>query len=155
WVRDLGSRNGTHVGGVHVVEARIPCPGEVRIGSVTLTVAPESQPSTDEWVGESFGPLVGTSRGMRRLFAALARVAPTEYSVLVQGETGTGKELVARAIHDASPRREGPFVIVDCAAIPESLFESELFGHVRGAFTGAVTARTGDVEAAHGGTLFL
>ncbi len=155
WVRDLGSRNGTYVGGVYVAEARVPCPGEIRIGSVTIAITSEAQPSTDEWVGESFGPLVGTSRGMRRLFAALTRVAPTEYSVLVQGETGTGKELVARAIHAASPRREGAFVIVDCAAIPESLFESQLFGHARGAFTGAVAARTGDVEAAQGGTLFL
>jgi transcriptional regulator with GAF, ATPase, and Fis domain len=156
WIRDLRSRNGTYVGGVFVAEARVSSEREIRVGSVTIDVAPDAQPASSlPWEGESFGPLLGRSRVMRKLFATLARVAPSEYSVLIQGETGTGKELVARAIHDASPRRAGPFVVVDCAAIPESLFESQLFGHARGAFTGAVNARAGDVEAAHGGTLFL
>jgi two-component system, NtrC family, response regulator GlrR len=156
WVRDLGSKNGTFVRGVYVTEARLSSEREIRLGSVTIEIAPEAQPATSRaWDGESFGPLLGKSRAMRRLFATLARVAATDYSVLIQGETGTGKELVARAIHDGSPRREKPFVVVDCAAIPETLFESQLFGHARGAFTGAVSAREGDVEAADGGTLFL
>jgi transcriptional regulator with GAF, ATPase, and Fis domain len=92
---------------------------------------------------------------MRKLFATLERVAATDYSVLVNGDTGTGKELVARALHHESSRRSQPFIVVDCAAIPESLIESQLFGHARGAFTGALTARTGDFEAANGGTIFL
>ncbi len=156
WVRDLGSRNGTFVRGVFVTEARLSSEREIRLGSITLEITPEAHPVTSrEWEQDHFGPLLGTSRPMRRLFATLARVAATDYSILIQGETGTGKELVARAIHDASPRRDKPFVVVDCAAIPETLFESQLFGHARGAFTGAVSARVGDVEAADGGTLFL
>ena len=156
WLRDLNSRNGTFVGGVHVIEARVTSEREIRLGSVTLQLTPEAaESSAAPWDSDQFGPLLGKSKGMRKLFARLARVAPTDYSVLVHGETGTGKELVARAIHDASPRRSGPFVVVDCAAIPEALFESQLFGHARGAFTCALTARVGDVEAANGGTLFL
>lgn len=99
--------------------------------------------------------LVGQSAGMVEVYKLIARVADLESTVLIQGETGTGKELVARAIHHASPRGERPFVVVDCAALPESLFESELFGHERGAFTGALAARRGLLEAADGGTCFL
>ena len=92
---------------------------------------------------------------MRRLYSILEKVAPTDSSVLIQGETGTGKELVARGIHDGSPRAKAPFVVVDCGSIAENLIESELFGHVRGAFSGAVSDRRGLVEEASGGTLFL
>jgi DNA-binding NtrC family response regulator len=92
---------------------------------------------------------------MRRLYRLLEQVGPSAASVLITGESGTGKELVARTLHDLSPRREGPFVALNCAAIPETLLESELFGHERGAFTGAETARPGCFELAHGGTLFL
>ncbi|MEZ4417044.1 MAG: sigma-54 dependent transcriptional regulator [Gemmatimonadota bacterium] len=101
------------------------------------------------------GGLVGRSPAMRRLLSAIARVAVTRASVLITGETGTGKELVARAIHECSPRSRRPFVDVHCSAIPHALLESELFGHVRGAFTGAVASRKGLVEEADGGTLFL
>ncbi len=92
---------------------------------------------------------------MRALFGRLARLSKTSSTVLIHGETGSGKELVARAIHDASPRKGGPFVTVDCTSIPESLFESELFGHARGSFTGAHDKREGALEAADGGTVFL
>ncbi len=99
--------------------------------------------------------IVGASHEMREVYEQIAQVAPTDATVLILGETGTGKELVARAIHYASNRAAAPFVRVHCAALPESLVESELFGHVRGAFTGAVRDRQGRFEAAHGGTLFL
>jgi two-component system response regulator AtoC len=99
--------------------------------------------------------LVGQSPPMVEVYKLVARVARLDTTVLVQGETGTGKELVARAIHYASPRANGPFVVVDCTALPEALFESELFGHERGAFTGALSARRGLFETAAGGTCFL
>jgi transcriptional regulator with GAF, ATPase, and Fis domain len=99
--------------------------------------------------------LIGRSPAFRQMLAAVARVAPSRASVLLLGESGTGKELVARAVHEASTRASAPFVVVDCASLPETLFESELFGHERGAFTGANAAKAGLVEAAHGGTLFL
>src|SRR5436853_4772989 len=99
--------------------------------------------------------MIGNSPAMARLAALIARAAPTTSNVLIQGESGTGKELVAQALHQRSARSNGPFIAVNCAAIPEHLTESELFGHERGAFTGAVTQQKGKFELAHGGTLFL
>jgi formate hydrogenlyase transcriptional activator len=99
--------------------------------------------------------IIGTSRGIRTVLEQVSVVAPTDSTVLIQGETGTGKELIARAIHDLSRRSKGPLVTLNCAAIPVGLLESELFGHERGAFTGAVTQRLGRFEMANGGTLFL
>jgi transcriptional regulator with GAF, ATPase, and Fis domain len=102
-----------------------------------------------------YGELLGAGPSMREVYRRIEKVAPTDVTVLIQGETGTGKELVAREIHRRSPRSAGPFVAVNCAAIPEGLLESELFGHVKGAFTGAVASRPGRFQAAAGGTLFL
>lgn len=99
--------------------------------------------------------LIGRAPAFQRMLELVARVAPSDASVLLQGESGTGKELVASAVHEASGRAEHPFVVVDCSGLPETLFESEVFGHERGAFTGAVARKTGLVEAASGGTLFL
>jgi transcriptional regulator with GAF, ATPase, and Fis domain len=104
---------------------------------------------------KQYGELIGTGASMREVYRRIDKVAGTDVSVLVTGETGTGKEVVAREIHRRSPRGAGPFVAVNCGAIPEALLESELFGHVKGAFTGAVATRLGKFQAAHGGTLFL
>ncbi len=157
WVRDLGSRNGTFVEGLQVSGARVPDRAKIRLGAAELTVDHSSatKKPVEVWNEASFGRLVGRSFAMRELFAVLARVAPMDASVLIQGETGTGKELVARAIHDASKRATRPFVVVDCAALPENLLDAELFGHSKGAFTGAVGSREGSIEAADGGTVFL
>jgi DNA-binding NtrC family response regulator len=103
----------------------------------------------------SFSGIIGKSRPMARLFQMLETVAATNSTILITGETGTGKEVVARAIHQSSPRRQQRFVALNCSAIPETLLEAELFGHVRGAFTGAVGTRQGRMEQAHKGTLFL
>src|SRR3954452_13572569 len=99
--------------------------------------------------------IVGTSLAMREVYRRTRLVAPTRASVLIVGETGTGKELIARAVHRLSPRADGPYVRVNCGALNESLLESELFGHIKGAFTGAIDNKTGRFEAAHGGTIFL
>ncbi len=156
WVRDLGSRNGTYIDGIKVIEARVPDGATLFIGSIRMSVHYDQLTTDIEvWPTDSFGPLVGRSTIMRALFARLHRVAAGDATVLILGETGTGKELVARAIHTASPRRERPFIVVDCGALSESLLEAELFGHSRGAFTGATSARVGAIEAAEGGTVFL
>ena len=155
-LRDLGSKNGTFVGVARVDEAHLTGPCTVRVGQSDLVFAPASDKSrVDVGFDESFGPLVGSSAKMRRLYQALRAVAPTELSVLVLGETGTGKELVAQAIHEASARKNGPFVVVDCGSLPAGLAESLLFGHEKGAFTGAVGRRIGAFAEANGGTLFL
>ena len=101
-----------------------------------------------------YGAIIGRSPALQRVFEMIDRVAPTDVSVLIQGESGTGKELVAREIHRRSARKAMPFVAINCAALPDSLIESELFGHEKGAFTGAVARRTGKFELADGGTLF-
>jgi transcriptional regulator with GAF, ATPase, and Fis domain len=156
WVRDLGSTNGTYVEDVLVTGARIPEGGRVVLGQCELLVTYGDAPvEVPLWPDDRFGPLIGSSPAMRELFARLARIAATDATVLIQGETGVGKELVARAIHEASPRSEQPYVIVDCAALPENLLEAELFGHAKGAFTGAMSAREGALEAANRGTVFL
>ncbi|HMJ16742.1 MAG TPA: sigma 54-interacting transcriptional regulator [Polyangiaceae bacterium] len=155
-VKDCGSTNGTYVEGVRLKEGEVRPGVSVRVGASAFRI--ESSGGTEFVpVSErtSFGELVGTSLEMRRVYAILERIAPTNSTLLVEGETGTGKDVVARSLHAASLRASGPFVPVDCGAIPENLIESELFGHVRGAFSGAVNDRRGVFEEAHGGTLFL
>jgi transcriptional regulator with PAS, ATPase and Fis domain len=156
WIKDLDSTNGTFVEGVRLREGEIQPGTSVRIGKSVFRL--ESTPGavflpiSDS---TSFGELVGSSFEMRRVYAILERIAPTNATLLIEGETGTGKDVAARSLHAASLRQSGPFIPVDCGAIPENLIESELFGHVRGAFSGAVSDRKGVFEEAHGGTLFL
>ncbi|HEY0250391.1 MAG TPA: sigma 54-interacting transcriptional regulator [Kofleriaceae bacterium] len=155
-VRDLGSTNGTFYEGSRVAEITIPAGSTLLVGRSALRIEAEAQPiDLPPSQARAFGELVGESLAMREVFAVLERVAASDATLLVEGETGTGKELVARAVHDASDRRRGPFVAVDCGALPEGLLESELFGHVRGAFTGAAQARMVMIARANGGTLFL
>jgi len=155
-LRDLKSTNGTYLQGLRVTGAYLPETARFRVGgteidfSLTAEVAPLAVSQQ-----RAFHELLGASVAMRRVFATLERVAPTDATVLVEGESGTGKELVAEALHASGPRASGPFVIVDCGALPAGVIESELFGHEKGAFTGAVMTRAGAFEQAHGGTLFL
>jgi DNA-binding NtrC family response regulator len=153
---DLDSKNGTFIGTVAVREVMLPPAVPVTIGSSELVVHAAGTPVLLPLsAASSFGGAVGGSLPMRALFAKLERAAATDQTILLLGESGTGKEVLARAIHDASPRKGGPFVVFDCGATTASLIEAELFGHTRGAFTGAATARAGLLEEAHGGTLFI
>jgi hypothetical protein len=141
---DRGSTNGTFVGATRIRDADLLGGADVRVGTTTFRVELDESPTFVQLsMRESFGLVIGSSVEMRRLYAILERVAPTDSTVLLQGETGTGKDLVACSIHEASPRAAGPFTAVDCGSIAEGLFESELFGHVRGAFTGADKDRRG------------
>lgn len=155
-LRDLDSTNGTFVGDVRVREAWIRPGAVIRAGQTRLRFDPaEGEVEIELSTEERFHDLVGRGVRMREIFAVLEKVAPSDLTVLVRGETGTGKELVARALHRASRRAEQPLVVQDCSAIAPTLVESTLFGHERGAFTGAVERRRGSFEAASGGTLFL
>lgn len=149
WVRDLGSRNGTYVAGVKVQDARVPNGAVVKVGATEITVTYGSPlRPMDLWPEARFQGLVGRSAVMREVFAALAKLAPESTSVLVTGEAGTGKSAAARALHDASPRADKPFVVVDCAAFAAALLDGELFGHV-------TEEKLGAIENAEGGTLLL
>ncbi|MBI2892597.1 MAG: sigma 54-interacting transcriptional regulator [Deltaproteobacteria bacterium] len=154
--QDLGSTNGTTFEGSRIETCVLPPGAFITLGRTTVCLQPldaarEVRPSK----ATRFGLLHGRSLRMRQAFALLEKVAPTEATVLIEGPTGVGKDLAARAIHEASARRDKPFVVLDCGAISRSLIESELFGHVRGAFTGAISDRAGAFERAQGGTLFL
>jgi DNA-binding NtrC family response regulator len=154
--RDASSTNGTWIGSHRVFEIELAAGGELLVGSTLLRLDIDERATPAALSsGFSFGELVGQSNEMRELFATLERISPKELTVLVQGETGTGKEEVARAIHARSPRASAPFVVIDATSLPESLAESLLFGHEKGAFTGADQRRIGLFEAAHGGTVFL
>jgi DNA-binding NtrC family response regulator len=155
-VKDCGSTNGTIVEGVRLREGEVKAGTAVRVGNSVFRIEAAAGasflPVSDS---TSFGELVGASLEMRRVYAVLERIAPISATLLIEGETGTGKDVAARSLHAASRRADGPFVPVDCGAIPEKLVESELFGHLRGSFSGAVNDRKGVFEEAHGGTLFL
>lgn len=155
-VRDLGSTNHTRVGRTAVREAVIESGSTIVVGSVELLL--RGEPNRTQVLpseANSFGEALGTSLSMRQIFGVLERIAPTDASVLLEGETGTGKDVLARSIHQISARKDQPFVVVDCGAVSYNLIESELFGHERGAFTGAVAARQGAFEIAGRGTVFL
>ena len=154
-LRDLGSTNGVFVGGARIGEALLVATTRISIGDSSLVFEPGAPEAVADAPLEGFGALVGRSPAMQRVFRTIARAAPTDLTVLLLGETGTGKELAARAIHDASRRKAGPFVVVDCGSIPATLAEAHLFGHERGAFTGAVSRRESPFVEASGGTLFL
>jgi DNA-binding NtrC family response regulator len=155
-ITDLGSSNGTVIDGVSVSKVVAPPGVALRIGKTLVQLMPADEvvdipPSTND----HFGGLYGNSVAMRQVFAILERASKSSAPVLFLGESGTGKELMARGVHDASPRAKGPFVVFDCGASTETLIESDLFGHTKGAFTGAASDRVGAFAAAHGGTLFL
>ncbi|MBF0492300.1 MAG: sigma 54-interacting transcriptional regulator [Deltaproteobacteria bacterium] len=155
-VLDLGSTNGTFINGVKIKEAELEDDARLKLGQTELSL---NQVLKEEKIRplevSSFGPMVGKSNAMRELYAMIQRVAATEATACVLGETGVGKELVARAVHDLSGRRLKPFVALNCGAISRELIESELFGHEKGSFTGAQQQHHGVFEQANGGTLFL
>ena len=155
-VTDLDSTNGTSVNGVAIERALLGDGDVVRIGETTLRVekigTPASVPAS---MAMSFGRLVGASLQMRRMYPLFERLAKVSVPVIIEGETGTGKEVLAESLHEASPRASGPFIVFDCTTVAPNLMESALFGHERGAFTGAVSSVRGAFERAHGGTLLI
>ncbi|QDE84027.1 MULTISPECIES: sigma 54-interacting transcriptional regulator [Myxococcus] len=155
-LRDLDSRNGTVLDGVHVRDAYLRGGSILRLGRVSVRF--DFSPETNRLLisdRTTFGELVGSSPVTRASFALMERAAASDATVLLEGETGTGKSRAAFAIHQASARASGPFLTVDCGAIPGNLLESELFGHEKGSFTGAIQRRIGAFEEADGGTIFL
>ena len=155
-LRDLNSTNGTLVHGVRVCEAFLTYGTEFQCGETRLIFCPlQEVTSIPLSPRESFGRLQGSSVAMRRIFHIAETYAPTDAAILIHGETGTGKELLAEGLHAHSRRRDKPFVVIDCSSLARGVVESELFGHVKGAFTGATSDRTGAFEEAAGGTVFL
>ncbi|AFE10918.1 sigma-54 dependent transcription regulator [Corallococcus coralloides DSM 2259] len=154
---DLGSHNGSFVEGLRFTAMELRPGSVITLGATELKLVPEDtrERSLPLSSRDRFGALVGQSRKMREAFTVLERLAPGGADVLIHGETGTGKDLCAEAIHQQSPRAKGPFVIVDLAGVPSTLIESELFGHVKGSFTGAQADRAGAFERAQNGTVFL
>ena len=153
---DQGSTNGTFIGDSRFEKIAIGFGAEIKLGRTVIKFLPDEEVVEPEPSAETaFGSIVGADTKMRQLFHLLTDVAATNATVLIEGETGTGKELIAEEIHNHSPRRDGPFVVFDCGSVPRELIESMLFGHVKGSFTGAVTDRKGAFAEAHGGTIFL
>jgi transcriptional regulator with GAF, ATPase, and Fis domain len=150
---DLGSTNGTFISGARIAQADLPLGVRVTLGDAELVLEPKEAPEPAR--PEVFEGMISRDPAMRGLFDLVERVAASDAAATILGETGTGKELVARALHARSPRRDGPFIPVNCSAIAESLIESELFGHEKGAFSGAERMRKGAFEEADRGTIFL
>jgi transcriptional regulator with GAF, ATPase, and Fis domain len=156
-ITDLDSTNGTFHAGTRLGSVILNGAARLRLGKNTeVDISPDDEAvEIAPFAGDRYGDVLGASGPMRAMFALLDRVAPTNATVLLEGETGTGKEAIAEALHKASPRAEKPFMVVDCGAMPHDLIASELFGHVRGAFTGATQTKEGLIEAADTGTVFL
>jgi transcriptional regulator with PAS, ATPase and Fis domain len=155
-LRDEGSTNGSWIGGLRIADVMLTSDTMVELGTTGIALRVEAGPLDLPLSSNArFGNAIGVSAAMRHLFAMLERASSSDVTVLLEGESGVGKEILARAVHEESPRKDGPFVAVDCGAIPATLIEAELFGHERGAFTGANEARKGVFEQAEGGTLFL
>ena len=155
-LRDVGSTNGVFLGEHRVESAWIEAGAVLKLGLTSIRFEyGEDDVEEPLSADDRFGRAIGRSIAMRRVFEALPRIAASDATVLIQGETGTGKTLLAEAIHQAGPRRRAPFVVIDCGAIPPTLIESELFGHEKGAFTGATSTRVGAIESAAGGTVFF
>ena len=155
-LRDKDSTNGTFLANVRVREAYLVPGSVIRLGQTEMTFSPlEERIEVPRSSADKFGGLIGSSAAMREVYGILERIAPTDVTVLLEGETGTGKELAARALHQHSKRAAGPFVVFDCGAVAPNLIESELFGHEKGAFTDAARARQGAFELADKGTIFL
>ncbi|MEZ4335775.1 MAG: sigma 54-interacting transcriptional regulator [Sandaracinaceae bacterium] len=153
---DNGSTNGTFVNRVRIREAYLHANCTITLGKTDIKFQPiDEKLSIVPSDRERYGDIIGRDRSMREIYAILEKIAPTDTTVVIEGETGTGKEVVARTIHQQSRRRDGPFMVFDCGAVPENLIESELFGHEKGSFTGAIGTRQGIFEMAHGGTVFL
>jgi len=155
-LRDVGSTNGTYLNEIRIKEAYLEYGSVIGLGNTRLQFVPleervEIPPSEEDYFGDVFG----RSLEMRRIFTMLKKISPSDITVTIEGETGTGKELVARGIHFSSQRARGPFVVIDCGSISKNLMESELFGHEKGAFTGATQTHRGAFEVAHGGTIFI
>ncbi len=155
-VRDLGSTNGTTVDGTKIKEAFLSPGSKITAGNVELIFQPVYEMlESDSLACEEFGTLVAANGAMKSILGLLRKAAATGTTVLLQGETGVGKSALAKAIHEQGPRKKRPFVTFDCASVPPTLIESELFGAKKGAFTGAVQSRPGACEQAQGGTLFI
>ena len=156
-ITDQGSTNGTFVDGVAIRDAYLSGGELVRVGSSALAVhrASGTAEKARAPARMGFGRFIGQSPELSRLYPLVERLAASDVSIVIEGETGTGKEVLAEAIHEHSARRDAPYVVLDCTTISPSLIESELFGHERGAFTGATSTRRGVFEQAHGGTLFI
>ena len=155
-LKDLGSTNGTFVDSLRVKEIYLKSGSIIRAGKTKIKFMPQDEkieifPSKKE----SYAGIIGKSLELRKIYAILEKVAPTNVTTLITGETGTGKEMVAKALHANSKRHSKPFVVFDCSAVQENLIESELFGHERGSFTGATSTRQGAFEMANGGSIFL
>jgi DNA-binding NtrC family response regulator len=153
---DQNSTNGTFIQENRIKEIEIGYGAEFKLGRTVIKYLPDEEivePEPSEQ--PSFGQLIGGDTKMRQLFKLMQDVAATDATVLIEGETGTGKELIAEEIHNHSNRRDGPFIVFDCGSVPRELIESALFGHTKGSFTGAVTDRRGAFAEAHGGTIFL
>jgi DNA-binding NtrC family response regulator len=152
---DLGSTNGTFVNGVRAFEVALSGGETIHVGATVLRLEPgeeSTEPATEQ---ARFGHFIGGSPEIRRLYPTMQRIAASDIPVVIEGETGTGKEVLAESLHELGPRATGPFVVFDCTTVAANLMEATLFGHERGAFTGALTSSPGLFEQADGGTLFI